>query len=277
MKDNLHLTDVSTVDGQMVSIDLKEIPELSVDMHTMPWKPFTDEQKENTACILDEVTVLNIPKPKNREEEEDLVNKFLDGMRKLFTKENNWTFLPMLETSMDNCVQCNSCSEACHLFEMSGENEMYRPNFRSEIFRRIYKQYVKKEPLAKWRYGDMHLNWKTVARLGELAYRCNLCRRCAQTCPIGVDNALLAREIRKLFSQEMGIYPRELHERGTMNHMQAGSSTGMTPGVVKENVEFIDEDYTEITGVGIETPFDVQGADIMLLHNAGEIMAWPEN
>ena len=92
-----------------------------------------------------------------------------------------------------------------------------------------------------------------------------------------MDNGLLAREIRKVFSQEMGIYPRELHERGTMNHMKAGSSTGMTPEVVKENVEFIDEDYTEITGVGIHTPFDVQGADIMLLHNAGEIMAWPEN
>ena len=68
----------------------------------MPWKPFTEEQKENTACILDEVCVLNIPKPKNREEEEELVNKFLDGVRKLFSKENNWTFLPMLETSMDN-------------------------------------------------------------------------------------------------------------------------------------------------------------------------------
>lgn len=62
-----------------------------------------------------------------------------------------------------------------------------------------------------------------------------------------------------------------------MNQMKVGSSTGMTPEVVKENVEFIDEDYSEITGVGIHTPFDVQGADIMLLHNAGEIMAWPEN
>ena len=33
-----------------------------------------------------------------------------------------------------------------------------------------------------------------MARLIELSYRCNVCRRCAQTCPIGVDNALLARE-----------------------------------------------------------------------------------
>ena len=276
MKDTLRLTDISTAEGQMVSIDLKDIPDVEgLDLVKMPWRPVTDEQKAKVACILDEVCVLNIPKPQTPQEEEELVNRFLDGMRKLFSKENNWTFLPMLETSMDYCAQCNSCSDACHLYEMSGKNEMYRPNYRSEIFRRIYKQYVKKEPLAKWRYGDMGLNWKTVARLGELAYRCNLCRRCAQTCPIGVDNGLIAREIRKLFSQELGFSPRELHEKGTINQMKVGSSTGMTPDVVKENVEFIDEDYTEITGVGIHTPFDVKGADILLIHNAGEVMAWP--
>ncbi|MDE5833285.1 MAG: (Fe-S)-binding protein [Desulfovibrio sp.] len=275
--DNITIEDVSNVDGQMVTIDLEDLPELPLDYKDMPWKPFTPDQKENVACILDDVCVLNIPVPKNPQEEEELVNKFLEGMRKLFKTDNNWTCLPMLESSMENCVQCNSCSPACHLWEMSGKNEIYRPNYRSEIFRRIYHQYVKKEPFAKWRYGDMNLNWKTIARLGELSYRCNLCRRCAQTCAIGVDNGLIAREIRKLFSEELGIHPKELHEKGTMNQLKVGSSTGMTPGVVKDNVEFIDEDYSEITGVGITTPFDVKGADIMLLHNAGEIMAWPEN
>jgi Fe-S oxidoreductase len=221
--------------------------------------------------------VLPIPRPQTPREEEELVNKFLDGMRKLFTPENNWTFLPMLETSMNYCAQCNSCSDACHLFEASGNNEMYRPNFRSEIFRRIYKQYIVKEPLAKWRYGDIGLNWMTVARLGELAYRCNLCRRCAQTCPIGVDNGLIAREIRKLFSQELGINPPELHDNGSMLQLSAGSSTRMTPAVVRDNVAFIDEDFSESTGYAFSTPWDVQGADILLIHNAGEIMAWPEN
>lgn len=277
MNKNVSLTDVSTVEGQMVSISEEDLPKTRLDLKFLPWTPYTEEQKKSFACILDEVSVLNIPVPQSQLEEEALVNKFLSGMRKLFTTDNNFTCLPMLETSMDNCVQCNSCSSACHLFEMSGENEMYRPNYRSEIFRRIYKQYVKKEPFAKWRYGDMGLNWKTVARLGELAYRCNLCRRCAQTCPIGVDNGLIAREIRKIFSQELGIAPKELHEKGTVLQTQVGSSTGMNEQVVKDNVEFIDEDYTEITGIEIHTPFDVKGADILLIHNAGEIIAWPEN
>ena len=75
----------------------------------------------------------------------------------------------------------------------------------------------------------------------------------------------------------MGIAPRELHRDGSMLQLQVGSSTGMTPLVVKDNIEFIDEDTAERTGIAIKTPWDVEGADILLIHNAGEIMAWPEN
>jgi Fe-S oxidoreductase len=277
MKAPMNLRDISTVRGNLADIAEEDLIKLPLDVETLPWKPLGEEAKDKYCCLLDDMLVLQIPRPKTMREEEELVNKFLEGMRKLFTPENNWTFLPMLETSMNYCAQCNSCSEACHLFEASGKNEMYRPNFRSEIFRRIYKQYIAKEPLAKWRYGDVGLNWMTVARLGELAYRCNLCRRCAQTCPIGVDNGLIAREIRKLFSQELGINPPELHDNGSMLQLSTGSSTKMNSLVVRDNVEFINEDFSESTGYSFTTPWDVEGADILLIHNAGEIMAWPEN
>ncbi len=82
---------------------------------------------------------------------------------------------------MEHCAKCQTCSEACHIYEESGDNELYRPIYRSEILRRIYYKYIKKASPAV--HGDIDLNWKTVARLIELAYRCNLCRRCAQTCP----------------------------------------------------------------------------------------------
>jgi Fe-S oxidoreductase len=131
--------------------------------------------------------------------------------------------------------------------------------------------------LQAWRDGEIELNWTTVARLAELAYRCNLCRRCAQTCPIGVDNALIAHEIRKVFSQEMGIAPKELHESGSVLQLKVGSTTGMNDVVVKDNIEFIDEDVSEKTGLTIETPWDKAGADILLVHNAGEILSWPMN
>ena len=200
---------------------------------------------------------------------------FLSGLEKLMHSEDNWTFLAPFEMSMEHCAHCQTCSEACHIYEESGHNELYRPLYRSEILRRIYFKYVKKASPAV--HGDIDLNWEVVARLIELSYRCNLCRRCAQTCPIGVDNALLSREIRKIASQEMGIAARELHQDGSVLQLKAGSSTGMTPMVVKDNIEFIDEDTSERTGIEIETPWDIEGADILLIHNAGEIMAWPEN
>jgi Fe-S oxidoreductase len=47
--------------------------------------------------------------------------------------------------------------------------------------------------------------------------------------------------------------------------------------VVKDNMEFIDEDTSERTGIKVESKWDVEGADVLLIHNSGEILTWPEN
>ena len=227
------------------------------------------------SVVLDDTLVIGIPNPETAEDEERLVNSFLVGMRKLFSEDDNWTFLQPLMLSVEHCAKCGTCSDACHIFLESGNNELYRPMYRSEIFRRIYFKYVKKA--SPWVHGDIDLNWHTVARLIELSYRCNLCRRCAQTCPIGVDNALIAREIRKIASQEMGIHPNELHRDGSQLQLRVGSSTGMNSIVMKDNIEFVTEDTEERTGLNADIPWDQAGADILLIHNAGEIMSWPEN
>ncbi|OGQ93630.1 MAG: 4Fe-4S ferredoxin [Deltaproteobacteria bacterium RIFOXYA12_FULL_61_11] len=240
--------------------------------------PLSEDVKQKYEARLDDTLAISIPKPKTPEEEAVLVQKFLTGLEKLFVKENNWTFLQPLLLTMDHCAKCHTCSEACHIYEASGRDELYRPSYRSEVFRRLYRKFVNKGSLLEsWRAGDIKLSWTLIARLAELAYRCNLCRRCAQTCPIGVDNALVAREIRKLFSQELGIAPKEIHDNGALLQLKVGSSTGMSALVVKDNIEFIDEDISEKTGLDLKTHWDVQGADVLLIHNAGEIMAWPEN
>jgi len=242
------------------------------------WTTLSAQARERFECILDDTCAVSIPRPQSKEEEDALVRKFLAGLDKLFTRENNWTFLQPLLLTMEHCARCQTCSDACHIFEASGRNELYRPTFRSEVLRRLYYKYVERGGLlAAFQHGDIQLNWPLVARLIELAYRCNLCRRCAQTCPIGADNGLVAHELRKLFSQEMGIAAKELHDSGSMLQLKVGSSTGMNAEVVKDNLEFIDEDMTEKTGIEVKTPWDVEGADVLLIHNAGEILAWPEN
>jgi len=282
-KERFDLRDVSVRTDQWQHVEVENLMPLPPPLDDLsaeePWKPISKEAREKYEATLDDTLILDIPRPKDEETEKELVRKFLAGLEKLFNNADNWPFLRPLVLTMEHCTNCQTCSEACHIFEASGGSPIYRPTCRSEILRRIYHKYLKPGGafFGTWRYGDIDLNWTTVARLAELSYRCNLCRRCAQTCPSGADNGLVAREIRKLFSQELGIHTPELHDRGAVLQLEVGSSTGMNALVVKDNIEFIDEEMEEKTGYKIETPWDVEGADVLLIHNAGEIMAWPEN
>jgi Fe-S oxidoreductase len=283
MKNKIKLSDMSRQTNEplihLENQDLMPLPPPYDDSSTeREWTPLSAQVLENYECSLDNTCAVSLPQPKTKAEEEELVGKFVSGLEKLFEREDNWTFLQPLLLTMEHCAKCQTCSDACHIFEASGRNELYRPTFRTEIVRRLYFKYVKHGGLlSAWQHGDVKLNWPLVARLIELSYRCNMCRRCAQVCPIGTDNGLVAHELRKLFSQEMGIAAKELHDNGSMLQLRVGSSTGMNAAAVKDNIEFIDEDTSERSGIEVKTPWDVEGADVLLIHNAGEIVAWPEN
>lgn len=281
MKTLIKLTDIAKPSASLCHIepgDLSPLPAPYEDFNQTTIPALKPEKVQNIEASLDDTVAIGLPKPATKEDEEALVRQFLAGLKKLFEKENNWTFLQPLLLSMEHCAKCQTCSQACPVYEMSGCQEIYRPIFRAEVLRRIYRKYCKPggKLMAKLT-GDIDLNWTTIARLAELSYRCTLCRRCAAVCPIGVDNGLIAHEIRKLFSQELGIAPKEIHEKGTVQHLRLGSTTGMNPAAAKDSAEFIQEEMEEITGYKVTIPWDVEGADILLLHNAGEMLAWPEN
>lgn len=278
---DLKPNDISKPVAQLVQVDsLKTLPGPYRKGGMEP--EFTEPKeawKSKYCTSLDGfVGIDTLVRPSSPEEEDEFVRKFISGLEKVFADSNN-NFLQPVKLTMDYCAKCNTCSEACHIFEASNQNELYRPIFRSEILRKIYKKYftISGKLLRKFVGADIDINWESIARLGELAYRCNLCRRCAQTCPLGLDNALMAREIRKIFSQEMGIAPTPLHTKGSMLQLQTGSSTGINKAALLDMLEFIEEDIEEKTGRKIKIPIDKKGADILLTHNAGEFMAWPEN
>jgi len=282
-KRSFRLSDISkNPETQLARVepkDLMPLPYPCDNMDQKAVKELTEEQRGRYESSLDGIVAVAIPKPQNKAEEEELIEKFLDGLRKLFSKENNWTFLQPLLLSMEYCVKCQTCSDACPVYQASGNQEVYRPTWRSEILRRIYKRYLNGEnKFLSWLSGDdIELNWTAIARLAESAYRCTLCRKCAQTCPLGIDNGLIAHEIRKLFSQEMGMAPKELHEKGTVQQLQVGASTGMSPKALHSVIDFLETDIEERTGRKIRIPMDRKGADILLIHNNGEFVSWPEN
>jgi len=284
-KRKLKLTDISKgEDTQLIDINIDEMMPLPPPYDKVEelrgFKQLTDDQRERLVCNLDGVvSYAALPKPKNKEEEKKYVEQFVSGLKKLLSKENNWTFLQPLLLSIDYCAQCQTCCDACPIYLASDRNDLYRPTYRSEIFRRLVNKYIKPggKLRAKVTGGDIELNWTTISRLYELSYRCNLCRRCAQSCPMGVDNALISRELRKLFSQELGWAPKELHEKGTVLQLAVGSATGMRPNVAIDNLKFLDEEFSEATGIDVSTPWDKEGADILLIHSAGDIISFPES
>jgi Fe-S oxidoreductase len=277
------VTDISIPSEQLAHVDPQDmfpLPPPYDKLADQPkFKTLSAETRNSVAASLDDTICVGLPIPKSKEEEERVIQAFLSGLRKLFTKENNWTFLEPLVLSMEHCARCQTCVDDCPVYEASGKNEVYRPTYRSEILRRLYFKHVKSgnSLFNKFQNGDIELNWTLLSRLLDLSYRCTLCRRCAQSCPIGVDNGLITREIRKVFSQELGWTAKDLHEKGTIQQLNVGSSTGMNSLAVKDNVEFIDEEMTERTGIECVSRWDVEGADVLLLHNAGEFIAWPEN
>ncbi len=244
-----------------------------------PVKLLSEEQKKAYECSLDGVLAVGIPKPKSKEEEDKLVQSFLNGFKKLLSQEDNWTFWQQLMLSLESCVSCQTCNEACPIYLASGEQEIYRPTYRAEVLCRIKKKYLDKggKFFTKLTGNDVELNWATIARLAELAYRCTMCRRCAQWCPMGSDYGLITHELRKLFSQEMGIAAKELHALGTVQQLKVGASTGINPEAFRNIIEFMEEGIEEKTGKEIKLPVDKEGAEILLIHNSGEYLSWPEN
>lgn len=278
---DLRPQDISKASEQLIKVDnLMPLPAPYDKPGMEPeFKALKDSWKETYCSTLDGfVGNEALTRPQTKEEEEALVKGFLRGLEKLFSNETNRNYLQPFMLSFEYCAKCNTCSEACHVFKASGEQEIYRPIFRSEVLRKIAKKHFNGSSFwSKFNGGDIDINVETILRLGELAYRCNLCRRCAQTCPLGLDNGLLAREIRKIFSMELGIAPKPLHEKGSMLQLKTGSSTGITKAAFMDLIEFMEDDLYERTGKKYKVPVDKKGADILLTHNAGEYMAWPEN
>lgn len=273
----LKIEDIARAGGTLGELNPDKLIPLPAPYNKVSDLPKRKQVDPRYEASLDGFSALGFSAPKSAEGEEKFVSAFLSGIEKLLSPDNNWPFLKQLQLSMDHCARCQTCVEACPVYVGSGREEVYRPTFRSEVFRRLIKQHSSGKLLTRLKGEAIEVNAATLCRLLESAYRCTLCRRCAQTCPMGVDNALLTREIRKLFSMELGIAPKEIHDKGSMLQLRTGSSTGMKAAAVRDNIEFLDDEIREQTGLHIQTPWDREGADVLLIHNAGEILAWPEN
>ncbi|OYT27063.1 MAG: hypothetical protein B6V02_00610 [Thermoprotei archaeon ex4572_64] len=252
---------------------LMPLPFIKLEEEPKLRPPPEEWRKEMLNLALDGYANFPIPRPKSKEEEQEIVRKFIDGIKKLFTVEDNWTQIKPLLTIIDFCARCQTCAEVCQIFLAGGKkHEYYRPTFKTEILRMLYDKYVRGKKDV-----PIEVNVHLIARLYELSYRCTVCRRCFQFCPLGLDQGVVTRELRKVFSQQFSWAPKELHELGTIQQLRIGSSTGTSPKAMLSMVKFMEEEIYEKTGKRIKIPVDEKGADILIIHNYGEFLSWIEN
>jgi len=121
---NIKPKDISLIDGCMCELDPQDfipLPPPYDKIEEQPgFKKLNDQVKESEVVNLDGVLIGGLPKPKNEKEEEEYVAAFIRDVQKLFTKEDNWSFLQPLVLSMKHGAKCESCSDHCPIYEASG-------------------------------------------------------------------------------------------------------------------------------------------------------------
>ncbi|SMB98692.1 Fe-S oxidoreductase [Thermanaeromonas toyohensis ToBE] len=204
------------------------------------------------------------------------VPQFLAAMKKSLDRRDNWTFWLPYILSLEVCMKCGTCAEVCPVYIASGRQEIYHPAVRSDLIRRVYRRYFTwVGRLFPGLVGAEELTEDKLDALAESIYRCTVCRRCAYACPLAIDNGLIVREARKIFDA-IGIAPDELKEKGTRKQLEMGNATGTPTAAFLDIIEFLEEEIEDQRGYKIKIPVDKKGAEYLVMHNAGDYLAFAE-
>jgi len=154
-----------------------------------------------------------------------------------------------LKTYVDTCVHCGLCSEACHFYLSHEKNPHYSPVGK-------VKQTMWEMLRKKGRVGPEFIKNAAIIAHTE----CNLCKRCAQYCPFGIDIAYLMLVVRRII-HKLGVTPLYIQDTAhshsvTMNQMWVKGDEW--PDTLQWQEE---EAQAEIPTLRI--PLEKEGADIM--------------
>jgi Fe-S oxidoreductase len=168
-----------------------------------------------------------------------------------------------------SCVHCGLCAQAC-LFYTETCNPRYMPVHKLEPMRRLWEQeYTLAGRIKKLLGLSRPITDEELAEWQELVYdTCTLCGRCSLICPAGLDLTYMIRRLREGMAAA-GHAPEDLIG-ATTRAVKLGSPMGVTLKALQAQARHVKEDS------GLNIPFDVEGAEYMVLLSSMEIINYPE-
>ena len=169
----------------------------------------------------------------------------------------------------NSCVHCGMCADAC-LFYTENRRPEFTPINKVEPMRRVWEQeYTLVGRIKKLLGLSKPVTDEELAEWQELVYdSCSLCGRCTMVCPVGNDITYMIRKMRE------GMVASGHAPEGLVGASTRAVKIGSPMGVRIKAVEAQAKHATNDTG--IEIPFDVEGAEYLVLLSSMEIMNFPE-
>ena len=154
-----------------------------------------------------------------------------------------------LKAYVETCIHCGLCSEACHYYLSHDKDPHFAPV--GKVKQTIWEMLRRKGRVSP----------AFIRRAAEIAHtECNLCKRCAQYCPFGIDIAYLITIVRRIIHR-LGATPLYIQDTAHSHsvHMnQMWVKGDEWPDTLQWQEE---EAQAEIPTLRI--PLEKEGADIM--------------
>jgi Fe-S oxidoreductase len=185
--------------------------------------------------------------------------RFLDAFAAVLRHSN---YAPVLDAYLHIRAKCSICTVDCQVYQASGDPQDI-PCMRSELLLSVYRRYFTLSGMVKAPlYDDFRLTDEYIDRMAEAYYRCTACKRCKDSCPLGIDHALITHLARWVLA-EIDIVPKALKVSVREQLEGETHNTSAIPVVaLKDTCEFLEEELEEIyPGAGINFPIDVQDSE----------------
>lgn len=154
-----------------------------------------------------------------------------------------------IQTYYKTCVHCGMCAPGCHFFLSHDGDPSYAPVAKME------------ETIWKMIRTNGNLTPDDIYLMAQIAYtECNMCKRCAHYCPVGIDVGYVMSVVRRI-CHKLGVTPMYIQDTAhshsaTMNQMWVKEDEWLDTLQWQE-----EEARDEIPNIRI--PIDKEGADFM--------------